>query len=160
MTKRQRSAGILPVRELNGELQFFLVHPGGPYFARRDLGAWSIAKGLIEEGEDPLAAAQRELVEETGLALPAGRYVPLGYVRQKNGKRVEAWAVAADLDPDALVSNTFEIEWPPRSGKRRTFPEADRAAWLDFATASEKILPAQLPLLERAVALRAEIVKP
>ncbi len=144
MTKRQRSAGILPVRELNGELQFFLVHPGGPYFARRDLGAWSIAKGLIEEGEDPLAAAQREL----------------GYVRQKNGKRVEAWAVAADLDPDALVSNTFEIEWPPRSGKRRTFPEADRAAWLDFATASEKILPAQLPLLERAVALRAEIVKP
>jgi predicted NUDIX family NTP pyrophosphohydrolase len=158
MAKRQRSAGILPVREVGGRLEFFLVHPGGPFFAKRDTGAWSIAKGAIDEGEDPLAAAQRELVEETGFVLPPGPYVPLGQVKQKAGKLVDAWAVAADFDPARLVSNTFELEWPPRSGTLARFPEVDRAAWLDLESATEKILAAQQPFLDRALALRAEIL--
>lgn len=146
------------MRDNAGEFEVFLVHPGGPYFARRDEGVWTIAKGLIEEGEEPIAAAKREFLEETGLVLPESPYIALGSIRQKGGKWVEAWAIAADLDPDKLVSNSFELEWPPRSGKRRSFPEVDRAAWLDRATAARKILPSQLPLLERAEALRASIL--
>lgn len=133
------------------------MHPGGPFFARRDDGAWSIAKGLVAEGEDPLAAAKREFVEETGFALPSGPYLPLGSIRQKGGKVVDAWVVVADFDPDALVSNTFSIEWPPRSGAFRTFPEVDRAAWFDLGTAARKILPAQQPLLDRAAMLAPEL---
>jgi len=134
------------------------VHPGGPFFAKKDAGAWSIAKGAIDEGEDPLAAAQRELVEETGVVLPAGPYVSLGQVKQRNGKLVDGWAVAADFDAGAVVSNTFELEWPPRSGLIKSFPEIDRAAWLDLDRAAEKILPAQQPFLDRALALRAQIL--
>jgi len=150
------SAGLLPVRVREGELEFFLVHPGGPFFRKKDDGAWSLPKGLVAEGEEPLAAAQRELIEETGFALPPGPYHALGRIRQSN-KWVEAWAVLADFDPAKLVSNTFEIEWPPRSGKRASFPEVDRAGWFDFSAASQKILAAQRPFLERAQALGATL---
>jgi predicted NUDIX family NTP pyrophosphohydrolase len=143
---------------VDGRLEVFLVHPGGPFFAKKDAGAWSIAKGAIDEGEDPLAAAQRELVEETGVVLPPGPYVSLGQVKQRNGKLVDGWAVAADFDAGAVVSNTFELEWPPRSGMIKSFPEIDRAAWLDLDRAAEKILAAQQPFLDRALALRAQIL--
>ncbi|RZO57059.1 MAG: NUDIX domain-containing protein [Sandaracinaceae bacterium] len=148
----KRSAGILPVRLVGGAPEVMLVHPGGPFFRKKDLGAWSVVKGLLEEGEEPLAAAQRELVEETGFTLPAGPHVHLGQVVQKGGKRVDAYAVAADFDVEALVSDTFELEWPPRSGRVQRFPEVDRAAWLDPETARAKILEAQRPFVERACA--------
>lgn len=150
----QLSAGILPVRLVKGRLEFFLVHPGGPFFRKKDAGVWSIAKGLVEAGEDPLTAAQREWAEETGFSLefPLGAYHALGDVKQR-GKVVTAWAVAADFDPRALVSNTFELEWPPRSGKRVAFPEVDRADFFDGEQARGKILPAQTPFIERAAAL-------
>ena len=145
------SAGILPFRDLDGRLEVLLVHPGGPFWAKKDDGAWSVAKGLLEDGDaDPLAAAKRELAEETGFTAPGGPYRALGEVRQRSGKRVLVWAVEApDLDPAALVSNTFEMEWPPRSGKTRAFPEVDRAAWFDLETARRKILGAQRPFLDR-----------
>jgi len=152
------SAGVLAVRERGGELEFFLVHPGGPFFRNKDAGAWSVPKGLIEPGEDPLEAAQRELVEETGFALPDGPWVALGFVRQKGGKTVHAWAVAADFDPDALDSETFELEWPPRSGETASFPEVDRAGWFSRELAGEKINAAQVELLDRAAAAREEIL--
>jgi len=136
-----------------GSLEYLLVHPGGPFFASKDAGAWTIPKGLIEPHEDPLATARREFVEETGFALPAGPFVPLGFVDQKGGKRVLAWAAIGDADPAALRSNSFTIEWPPKSGLRRSFPEVDRAQWFDLATARTKILGAQIPLLERARSL-------
>ena len=148
----KRSAGILPVRRGTGGLEVFLVHPGGPYFRNKDAGAWSIPKGLLEEGDDDLlAAAKRELEEETGFEAPPGPYVPLGQVRQKGGKLVDAWAVEADFDPEAIASNPFELEWPPRSGRRQAFPEVDRAAWLDDAAAREKLIAAQHPFLDRAI---------
>lgn len=141
---------MLPVRRVDGRLEVFLVHPGGPFFRKKDEGVWSVAKGLLERAdEDVLAAAKRELSEETGFAPPEGPYVALGRVKQKGGKIVDAWAVAADFDPDAIESNTFELEWPPRSGRRETFPEVDRAAWFDLETARRKILPAQVPFLDR-----------
>lgn len=149
----KRSAGILPVRRAADGLRFFLVHPGGPFFRKKDAGAWTVAKGLIEPGEAPLDAARREWQEETGLALPDGPFLELGSIRQKGGKEVAAWLIEAELDPDALVSNTFEIEWPPRSGTRAHFPEVDRAAWFSGAEAREKILAAQQPFLDRAAAL-------
>jgi predicted NUDIX family NTP pyrophosphohydrolase len=126
-----------------------LVHPGGPYFARRDDGAWSIPKGLYEEGEEPLACARREFAEELGSPCPDAPALELGEIRQKNGKRVTAFAVEGDLDADTITSNTFEIEWPPRSGLRQTFPEVDRASWFTIAEARAKLLAAQVPLLER-----------
>ena len=151
MGSRKRSAGILPVRLVDGGLRYFLAHPGGPYFARKDEGFWTVPKGLVDPDDpDPLAAARRELVEETGFREPPGPYVALGHVVQKGGKRVDAWAVVADFDPARLVSNPFEIEWPPRSGKRRSFPEIDRAEWFDRGQAEAKILAAQRPFLERA----------
>jgi predicted NUDIX family NTP pyrophosphohydrolase len=125
-----------------------LVHPGGPYFARRDDGAWSIPKGLYEEGEEPLACARREFSEELGSPCPDGPAFELGEIRQKNGKRVRAFAVEGDLDADTITSNTFEIEWPPRSGLRQTFPEVDRAGWFTLAEARAKLLAAQVPLLD------------
>ncbi len=157
MARSQVSAGLLPVREVDGRLEFFLVHPGGPFFASKDDGSWSVAKGLVDPGEDRLAAAKRELSEETGFAPPEGPYVELGTVRQKSGKVVHAWAVAADLDPALLVSNEFELVWPPRSGRLQRFPEVDRAAWLDLEAAARKILEAQRPFLERAARARDAI---
>ncbi len=159
MPARRHSAGILPVRETEGRLEVFLVHPGGPFFRTKDEGAWSVVKGLLDESDDDaLCAAQRELREETGFDPPPGPYVSLGNVKQKGGKLVEAWAVRADFDPAAIVSNTFALEWPPRSGSFARFPEVDRAAWFDLSTAHDKIVPAQRPFLERVLELRDEIL--
>jgi predicted NUDIX family NTP pyrophosphohydrolase len=149
----RRSAGILLYRRRDdGGVEVLLVHPGGPLWARRDTGAWSIPKGEYGEGEDPVAVALREFEEETGQRLPKGDLVALGEVRQRGGKVVSAWAVPGDLDPAALTSNTFTMEWPPRSGTRREFPEVDRAGWFDPATARGKLLAAQAELVDRLLA--------
>jgi predicted NUDIX family NTP pyrophosphohydrolase len=124
-----------------------LVHPGGPFWARKDLGAWTLPKGEPAPGEEPLEAARREFREETGFS-PEGPFLPLPPVRQRGGKEVLAWAVAGDVDPLALRSNTFSLEWPPRSGRRAEFPEVDRAAWFGIEAARERILPGQAPLLD------------
>ena len=126
-----------------------LVHPGGPFWSRRDEGAWSIPKGEIEPGETALQVALREFREELGQDPPDGQTTPLGSIRQAGGKTVHAWAVAGDLDADRIVSVTFEMEWPPRSGRKQAFPEVDRAGWFDLELARRKILPAQATLLDR-----------
>jgi len=146
-----RSAGILLFRRRGGEIEFLLVHPGGPYWAKKDAGAWSIPKGQIEDEEEPRACAIRELEEELGAApaLDLEQLIELGSIKQKAGKTVEAWAAEADFDPVSLASNSFEMEWPPRSGKRQAFPEVDRAEWFALEAAREKILPAQAELLDR-----------
>lgn len=139
-------------------MEFFLVHPGGPYFRKKDAGFWSIPKGLVEGAEEGLETAQRELVEETGFELPAGPWIALGQIRQRSTKIVHAWAVAApDFDPSTSRSDTFEIEWPPRSGRMQRFLEVDRADWFDRASAEQKLIAAQIPFLERAEAKRREI---
>jgi predicted NUDIX family NTP pyrophosphohydrolase len=143
-----KSAGILLHRRRGGALEVLLAHPGGPFWARRDDGAWTIPKGLVEAGETPEAAARREFREELG-AEPTGTLVLLGGIRQRGGKHVEAFALEGDFDIAALRSNTFELEWPPRSGRRQTFAEVDRVAWMDLATARIKILDAQRALLDR-----------
>ena len=145
----QRSAGILLFRRGGDGLEVLLVHPGGPFFARKDDGSWSIPKGLYEDGEEPLAAARREFEEELGSPCPGGDALELGEIRQKNGKRVTAWAIEGDLDAASIVSNTFELEWPPRSGNLQTFPEVDRAAWFTLDAARTKILAAQASFLDR-----------
>ena len=144
---KQESAGILLYRLRNGRVEVFLVHPGGPYWANKDLGAWSIPKGECREGEDPLNTAKREFQEETGI-LPAGDFVGLTPVKQLGGKRVHAWALKGDCDAQTIVSNAFIIEWPPRSGKSREFPEVDRADWFTMEMAREKILKGQVNFLE------------
>ena len=148
-----RSAGILLFRRNSGEVRFLLVHPGGPFWAKKDAGAWSIPKGGIEDEEEPRACAIRELEEELGTApeLDPDELIELGRVKQKAGKVVEAWAAEAEFDPAALASNTFAMEWPPRSGRQQEFPEVDRAEWFDLETAREKILPAQAEFLDRLV---------
>jgi predicted NUDIX family NTP pyrophosphohydrolase len=148
--KRRDSAGLVIFRRRTaGTPEFFLVHPGGPFWARKDDGAWSIPKGEIEEGEDKLAAARRETREETGFDLD-GRFLRLPPVRQPSGKVIHPWAIeAAGLNPAAIRSETFEMEWPPRSGKMMAFPEVDRAAWFDRERAMMKILAGQRPILER-----------
>jgi predicted NUDIX family NTP pyrophosphohydrolase len=144
------SAGVLLYRRRRADrLEVLLVHPGGPFWARRDAGAWSIPKGEYGSAEDPLAAARREFAEELGVELTDGPAEDLGEVRQKGGKRVHAWAVAGDLDVDDLVSNTFELEWPPRSGKMIDVPEVDRAEWFSLAAAREKLNQAQAEFLDR-----------
>jgi predicted NUDIX family NTP pyrophosphohydrolase len=148
----KRSAGILLYRFRDGTLEVLLVHPGGPFWASKDLGAWSIPKGEVGDGEDPLAVAVRELEEETGHRLPAADLVALGEVRQRGGKTVAAWAAPGDLDAAAITSNTFTLEWPPRSGRRHEFPEVDRAGWFDLASARDKLLAAQAVLLDRLAA--------
>ncbi len=145
----KQSAGLLIYRETDAGLEIFLVHPGGPFFANKDNGAWSIPKGEFD-GEDPLTAALREFEEETGLKI-AGEFFALKPITQRAGKIVYAWAVEADFDADAIHSNSFEMEWPPRSGKRATFPEIDRAAWFDPETAKQKINPAQAALITELV---------
>ena len=143
----QRSAGILLYRHRDDALEVFLAHPGGPFWARKDLGAWTIPKGLIDDGEDPLEAAKREFREEIGVEV-RGVFRALNPIRQKGGKVVLAWAVEGECDPAKLRSNTFTMEWPPKSGKQAEFPEVDRAAWFAIGEAKEKILPSQLPLLD------------
>jgi predicted NUDIX family NTP pyrophosphohydrolase len=150
------SAGILLYRYPPGspvtgdaEPEVLLVHPGGPMWARRDFGAWSIPKGEVDPGEEPLAAARREFAEETGSPVPEGEPVALGEVRLKSGKRVLAWALAGDLDAAAVVSNTFEMQWPPRSGRMRSFPEVDRAQWFSLQDARARLNPAQAAFVDR-----------
>ena len=143
------SAGILLFRRTTGGIEVLLGHPGGPYFAAKDLGDWSIPKGEVEPGEDLEAVARREFREETGHAAPAGPAIPLGSVRQKGGKLVHAWAVEGSLDPAASVSNTFTIPWPPGSGTLVAFPEIDRVAWFEPAEARRRIKESQVPLIDR-----------
>jgi predicted NUDIX family NTP pyrophosphohydrolase len=149
MTKT--SAGLLMYRRRDGRLEVLLVHPGGPFWSHRDAGAWSIPKGELDGDEDPLEAARREFEEETGLR-PEGPFLELPTVTQKAGKVVRAWAVEGDWDPSLLRSNTFEIEWPPKSGQMAEFPEVDRAELFDLATAREKINAGQVPLLDHLAA--------
>ena len=141
----KRSAGVLLRR---GDGRVLLVHPGGPFWARKDAGAWSIPKGEFDDGEDPEACARREFLEELGVKAPSD-LVDLGTVRQKNRKEVRAFYGEGDLDVDGIVSNTFEMEWPPRSGKTAEFPEIDRAEWFDLEAAREKLNPAQVEFLDR-----------
>jgi predicted NUDIX family NTP pyrophosphohydrolase len=146
------SAGILLHRDGHpepSEREVLLVHPGGPMWARRDLGAWSIPKGEIEPGEEPLAAALREFAEELGSPAPPGEPVALGEVRLKSGKRVWGWALTGDLDASTIVSCTFEMAWPPRSGVMQTFPEVDRAQWFGLELAKQKLNPAQAAFVDR-----------
>jgi predicted NUDIX family NTP pyrophosphohydrolase len=144
----KRSAGLLMYRRHNRELQVFLVHPGGPFWARKDMGAWTISKGEYLEDEVPLEAAKREFHEETGFTAQ-GNFLELGTVQQSGGKVVSAWAFEGDCDPAALVSNRFEEEWPPRSGRRIEIPEVDRGDWFAVAEARERILKSQAPFLDR-----------
>jgi predicted NUDIX family NTP pyrophosphohydrolase len=148
---KRRSAGIVLHRVADRGPEVLLVHPGGPFWAKKDLGAWSIPKGEYEPDEDPSAAALREFEEETGTRLPAGGLVELGTVVQKGGKEVTAWAAPGDLDAGAVRSNSFEMEWPPRSGRRQEFPEIDRAEWFTLDEARDKLVGAQVELLDRLV---------
>jgi predicted NUDIX family NTP pyrophosphohydrolase len=156
------SAGILLFRRGRGSIELLLAHPGGPLFARRDEGSWTIPKGEVEGESAPaveddagrglVAVARREFAEETGHGVPAGTLIPLGWVRQKGGKRVHAWAVEGDLDPAAAVSNTFEMEWPPRSGSVQRFPEIDRVAWFGVEESRRRLKERQGPFIERLIA--------
>jgi predicted NUDIX family NTP pyrophosphohydrolase len=144
------SAGILLFRR-PAILEVLLAHPGGPFFARKDAGAWSIPKGELGDGEDPLAGARREWAEETGHPAPDGPVIELGEIRQRAGKRVIGFAVEGDFDPEQLEPGTFELEWPPKSGRRQSFPEIDRVAWFDIPAARTKIVKGQIELLDRLV---------
>ena len=143
------SAGILLWRSQGGRLEVLLGHPGGPYFAGKDADHWTVLKGEVDPGEDLLAVARREFEEETGFPPPEGPTIELGEIRQKSGKRVLAWAVEGDLDTQSAVSNSFEMEWPPRSGRMREFPEIDRVEWFGLDDARDKIKAAQAPFLDR-----------
>ncbi len=143
----KRSAGLMMFRRQDRELEVFLVHPGGPFWMNKDAGAWSIPKGEYAEGEQPLAAARREFHEETGFD-PGVELFELGVVRQSGGKIVTAWAFEGDCDPERLTSDTFQMEWPPRSGRLADFPEVDRGAWFPIAAAREHILKSQEPFLD------------
>ena len=150
MAKRSRtSAGILLYRRSSGRLEVLLAHPGGPFFARKDAGHWTIPKGEVDPGEAPLDVARREFEEETGHPAPSGVFLDLGSIVQKGGKVVHAWAAEGDLDPAAAVSNTFELEWPPRSGRTQTFPEVDRVEWFTTDEARKRIRTTQAPLVDR-----------
>jgi predicted NUDIX family NTP pyrophosphohydrolase len=149
---QKQSAGILLYRTINNTLEVFLVHPGGPYFKNKDDGCWSIPKGEFLSNEEALTAAKREFEEETGQHID-GKFIELGTIQQKNGKVVHAWAVEGDINHETIFSNTCEIEWPPRTGKKLTIPEIDRAAWFNPSIAKQKINPAQAELVDRLVAI-------
>jgi predicted NUDIX family NTP pyrophosphohydrolase len=150
-----KSAALLMYRRAP-RLELFLVHPGGPFFRKKDDGSWSIPKGEVEPDEDPLLTARREFTEETGLQVPETGFVALGEIRQRGGKHVVAWAFDGDCDPAAIASNTFEIEWPPRSGHRQGFPEVDRAAFFTPELARTKLNPAQVAFVDRLQDVLAE----
>lgn len=154
------SAGLLLFRERDGRLEVLLAHMGGPLWARRDERAWTIPKGELRAGEQPPAAARREFREELGHRAPDGPLLDLGEVRQAGGKLVRAYALEGDFDPATLRPGTFELQWPPRSGRTRTFPEIDRVAWFDLAAAAGKVVAAQAELLERLAAARARSAGP
>jgi predicted NUDIX family NTP pyrophosphohydrolase len=145
----KQSAGLLMYRIREGKPEVFLVHPGGPFWAKKDASAWSIPKGEYSGDEDPLAAAKREFMEETGVAPGDGPYIPLSPLKQKGGKLVNVWAVQGDCDASSIRSNTFTMEWPPGTGKIGTFPEVDRAAWFSIDQAREKIVKGQIGFLEQ-----------
>ena len=153
--QKRLSAGILVYRFRQGELEVFLVHPGGPYWASKDDGAWSIPKGEFEEGDDPLATAKREFLEETGCPIE-GEFRPLSPLKQTSGKVVHAWALEGDLDPTAVKSNSFSMEWPPRSGITQEYPEVDRGGWFNVLSARKKLLPGQRGFLEQLQNLLGE----
>lgn len=144
---RKKAAGILLYRQTGSSVEVLLIHPGGPFWAKKDEGSWSIPKGEISENEDPLMAAQREFQEETGFSVQ-GPFISIGSVKQSSGKVVQAWACAGNVDASAIQSNNFNLEWPPHSGKYQDFPEADRAEWFSLTEARKKILKVQLPFLE------------
>lgn len=150
-----RSAGILLYRRRSDRLEVLLAHPGGPFWTKKDVGAWSVPKGEVDGDEEPLAAASREFVEELGHPVPAGEPMSLGDVTQKNRKVVSAWAVEGEFDPSSLESNTFVMEWPPRSGKLIEVPEVDRVEWFEADMARQKLNPAQAEFVERLEALLA-----
>jgi predicted NUDIX family NTP pyrophosphohydrolase len=147
-SKPKESAGLLLFRERDARLEVLLVHPGGPLWAKKDDGAWSIPKGELTAGEDPVTAARREFTEELGAAVD-GEFIPLGAVKQPGGKVIHAWAVRGDFDPARLKSNAFSMEWPPRSGKQQEFPEVDRAEWFGIETGRAKILKGQAAFLDQ-----------
>ncbi|HEY4871001.1 MAG TPA: NUDIX domain-containing protein [Candidatus Dormibacteraeota bacterium] len=144
-----QSAGLLLYRQRDGKREVLLVHPGGPFWQKRDEGVWSIPKGEFADNEAGMDVARREFHEELGTAAPTGEATPLGEVRQTKGKVVHAWALPGDLDVTRITSNTFEIEWPPRSGRMQQFPEVDRAGWFDVDSARRKLLPAQRAFIDR-----------
>ena len=144
---QKKSAGILLYRSQHKDPEVFLVHPGGPFWAKKDDGAWSIPKGEFDDDEDPLDAAKREFEEETGIKI-SGEFNPLAPIKQKSGKLVFAWAVEGNIDPARIKSNSFEIEWPPKSGKKMSFPEIDRAGWFNLMEAKKKINPGQSALIK------------
>ncbi|MEX2230929.1 MAG: NUDIX domain-containing protein [Cyclobacteriaceae bacterium] len=151
--KRNLAAGLLMCRVSNGLLEYFLVHPGGPYFKNKDAGVWSIPKGIPEEGEDLIHTAQREFFEETGIKTTPPFY-EIGMIKQKGGKGVHAWTFTGKWDPDTgIICNNFSLEWPPRSGKMVDFPEVDKAMWMDYAKATALIIPEQIPFLDRATTI-------
>jgi predicted NUDIX family NTP pyrophosphohydrolase len=156
MASKKTSAGIVLYRVISGELEIFLVHPGGPFWAKRDQGSWSIPKGEIIEGAEPLETAKREFLEETGSPID-GVFTELTPLRQPGGKLILAWGVLGDIDASSVKSNTFAMEWPPRSGKQQHFPEVDRGAWFSVPEAAEKILAGQLGFLDE---LRQKIASP
>ena len=148
---KKTTAGLLLYRR-HGEVEVFLVHPGGPFWAKKDAGAWSLPKGEIDEGEDPLQAAKREFTEETGFSID-GEFRRLDPVKQSGGKVVHAWAIEADCDPAQVRSNLFSMEWPPKSGQKKEFPEVDRAQWFNIPEARKRILVAQIGLIDQLISI-------
>lgn len=148
----KQSAGILLFKRSGNTVKVLLVHPGGPFWAKKDAGAWSIPKGEFMEGEEPFVAAKREFAEELGSPPPDGDYIELGSAKQSSGKVVYGWAIEADFDAKSITSNTFKMQWPPKSGAEQEFPEVDKAAWFPLAQAQAKIVKGQLPLLEALAA--------
>jgi len=148
---KKQSAGLLLYRKNSKTIEVLLIHPGGPFWAKKDQGAWSIPKGEFAEGEEAASAARREFEEELGMAAPEGTAIDLGNAKQSSGKVIYAWAIEADLDIRQAKSNIFEMEWPPKSGKRQSFPEADKFAWFSVAAAKQKLVKGQVPLLEQLI---------
>ncbi|HZM64233.1 MAG TPA: NUDIX domain-containing protein [Candidatus Saccharimonadales bacterium] len=149
----KQSAGLVIYRQVGQDYEVLLVHPGGPFWAKKDDGSWSIPKGEFDDSEEPLAAAKREFKEETNITAPEGNYQELGEAKQSSGKIVHAFALEANVDLETFKSNMFEMEWPPRSGKKQEFPENDKAAWTTLTVAGQKLVKGQLPLLQKLAAL-------
>lgn len=147
---KKQSAGIIPYKLVKKQLFFFIAHPGGPFYRKKDNGFWTIVKGEIEEGEEPIKTAIREFEEETGISIQSD-LMPLTPIKQKSGKLVHAWATAQEINPEGVKSNMFEMEWPPKSGKMAEFPELDKFEWFNAQTTLEKLLPAQTPLVHEVM---------